>query len=89
MKNGVTLHGRALARNGLVSLINDRITSTTCFGSTSGSGTGAATTEAPTDTLAPNDVPSPMPSPWLFVAGFLVAFLIIGNLLRARANGPR
>src|SRR4029078_13195184 len=29
--NGVTVHGRALARNGEVSLINDRIMSTKCF----------------------------------------------------------
>lgn len=87
MANGVTLHGRALARNGLVSLVNDRITSTTCFGSTGGS--GAATTQAPTDAVAPDDVPSPTPSPWLFVVGILVAILVVGKVLRTRASGPR
>ena len=85
MANGVTLHGRALARNGLVSLINDRITSTTCFGS----GTGPRATQSPTDAVGPIDVPSPVPSPAVFVLGFLVAFLIVGHLLRTRASSPR
>jgi hypothetical protein len=49
MNNGVTLDGRALARNGSVTLINDTITAANCAttvttpGSGSGSGTGTGT----------------------------------------------
>ncbi len=34
VKNGVTVHGRALARNGAVTLINDTFTKPTCATST-------------------------------------------------------
>jgi hypothetical protein len=42
MNNGVTLAGRALARNGSVTLINDTITAAQCAtaGTTTGTGTG-------------------------------------------------
>ena len=38
MNNGVTLHGRALARNGAVTLINDTITAAHCAPGTTGGG---------------------------------------------------
>ena len=50
LNNGVTLDGRALARNGSVTLINDTITAAQCAtpvtttGTGSGSGTGSGTT---------------------------------------------
>jgi hypothetical protein len=70
INSGVTVHGRALARNGEVSLINDRITSTKCYGS------GGGITPPNTDTLAPTDVPGSVPSPLLFVGIFLAAFVV-------------
>ncbi len=45
MNNGVSLDGRALARNGAVTLINDTITAAHCS-TTSGGGTGAGGTGA-------------------------------------------
>ena len=53
MANGVTLNGRALARNGQVTLINDTITSPGCA-------VAAAATPAPTAT--PTASPSPSPT---------------------------
>ena len=75
--NGVTVHGRALARNGEVSLINDRITSTKCFRSGTGSSAGSGGATPPnTNTLAPTDVPGSGPSPLFLVAMFLAAFVV-------------
>jgi hypothetical protein len=81
LNSGVTLHGRALARNGQVSLIKDTITSSTCFKS-GGGGLPA------TDTL-PSSVPSGSgPSP-LFFIGFFLAALVIVNRMRAGAARAR
>jgi len=80
INSGVTVHGRALARNGEVSLINDRITSTKCFGSGSagsGAGSGAAPTPPNTDTLAPSDVAGTVPSAAILVGIFLVALVLV------------
>ena len=77
MDSGVTLHGRALAENEQVTLIDDTITSSTCFGSSGGSGPGSS---APaTDTLPPTDVPGSDPNSVLFVGIFLIAFLVVMN----------
>jgi hypothetical protein len=81
MKSGVTLHGRALARNGQVTLINDRITSSTCF--KSGGGTPPAT-----DTL-PSSVPSGSGQSPLFLIGFLLFALVIVERMRPRAKNGR
>jgi Protein of unknown function (DUF3494). len=89
MKSGVTLHGRALARNGKVTMINDRITSSTCFSGGGAGGGGAGASPPATDTLAPTDVSGSGPSPLFFVGIFLVAFLVIVNRIRARARGAR
>ncbi len=43
VKNGVTIQGRALARNGAVTLINDRITAANCATSTPGGTTPGGT----------------------------------------------
>ena len=83
MKNGVTLHGRALARNGQVTLINDRITSSTCFRS------GGGTTPPATDTLAPTTYPVDSgPRAALLIGIFLVAFFVIAGRVRARRASP-
>jgi len=87
INSGVTVHGRALARNGEVSLINDRITSTRCFGSGAGSGGGA--TPPATDTILPPDVPGTVPSPLLFVGIFLAAFVLVARRWLLREDRPR
>jgi hypothetical protein len=71
VNSGVTIHGRALARNGKVTLIHDTITSNTCFRGGSGSGLPA------TDTLAPNNGSASQPSAALFFGGLFVAFLMV------------
>ena len=63
MGNGVTLAGRALARNGQVTLINDQITApTTC---------NAVTVAGPPTGVPPTGVPSELLGqfPWLLVIG--------------------
>ena len=91
INTGVTVHGRALARNGEVSLINDRITSTRCFGSGAGSdaGSGGGATPPATDTILPTDVPGTAPSPLLFVGTFLAAFVLVARRLLLREDRPR
>jgi hypothetical protein len=42
MNNGVTVHGRALARNGAVTMINDTITAARCALGTAGSGASSS-----------------------------------------------
>ena len=70
VNNGVTIHGRALARNGQVSLIHDTITSNTCFKS-GGGGLPATDTAAPTAARNSGSI-----SIFLLVP-FLVAFLVV------------
>jgi len=82
VKSGVTVHGRALARNGLVSLINDRITSSTCFKG------GGGTTPPPTDTLPSGAAAGSGPSPLFFAGVFFIAFVVV-NRMRARAKDVR
>jgi hypothetical protein len=94
MDSGVTMHGRALARNGEVSLINDTISSSPCFTGSGGSGAGASPSGAgasPPNTaaLAPTEVPGSGPSPDIFVAIFLVGFLLLANGLLPRAKRAR
>jgi ice-binding like protein len=84
INNGVTVHGRALARNGEVSLINDRITSTTCFGASGGSGGGP--TPPNTGTVPPTDVPGTVPSSVLLVGIFLVALFLTASRRAQRAR---
>lgn len=78
MDSGVTMDGRALARNGTVTLINDAITTSTC--STPGSGP----TTPPTDTLAVADGPGSGPTAVIFVAIFLLAVFVAGHALSRR-----
>jgi len=78
VNSGVTIHGRALARNGKVTLIHDTITSNTCFRGGSGSGGGGSGSGLPpTDTLAPNNGSPSQPSAALFFGGLFVAFLMV------------
>ena len=54
MNDGVTLNGRALARNGSVSLIRDTITAPHC---------ATSPTPTPTSTPKPSPTPKPVPTP--------------------------
>lgn len=92
MDSGVKMSGRALARNGDVTLINDTITSSPCVTGapttsptakpTTGSTAGA--TVPPTATLATADVPGSGPTPVVFVGILLLAFVVTSRLsLRA------
>lgn len=85
MANGVTLHGRALARNGKVTLINDTITRATC---SSSSGSGSGSTSAPaTDTAATTGTGGSGAIPAvLFVAIFLVTALVVVSRRPGRAT---
>ncbi len=75
LKNGVTLEGRALARNGEVTMINDTIDSSSCAapGPTATPKPGATSrprvTAPPTDTLAPTpaSVTDPVSAPVLIL----------------------
>jgi hypothetical protein len=77
VNSGVTIHGRALARNGKVTLIHDTITSTSCF---RGSGSGLPAT----DTIAPTNGSASQPSTALFFGALFVAFVMVvsGRSLR-------
>jgi type VI secretion system secreted protein VgrG len=80
VKSNVTVHGRVLARNGLVSLINDRITSSSCF---KGGGTPPSTDTSPsTDTAGSGTNP-------LFIAGVFLIALVGLYRMRARATDQR
>ncbi len=83
MNSGVTVHGRALARNGEVTLIKDTITSSPCFKAGSGSGLPA------TDTLAPTDGPGSGPSPVVFLGIVLVVFLLVVSRKSLRIDRSR
>ncbi len=83
MNDGVSVNGRALARNGTVTLIRDTITASTCSTtaptSTAGPTTGptGGSTIPPTATLSTTDVPGSGPTPVVFFAGiFLLAFVV-------------
>jgi hypothetical protein len=86
MADGVTLNGRALARNGQVTLINDTITRSPCAAPAP---TASATTPGPTalptapttTTLPTTDVPG-SGSTWLVVVG--IVLLILGVLAGRR-----
>ena len=102
MASGVTLHGRALARNGAVTLIDDTITSSPCFmGGKSGAGSSAGPSAGPrassagpvggptlpnTATTAPTDLRGSGPSPLIVVGIFLVAFLLVSRRLWLRSQ---
>ena len=81
MNHGVTLHGRALARNGQVTLIDDRITSSTCFRGSRGS-------PPSTDAAPSSDVAGAGSNPQL-LAGVLLVALVVGNRLLARTKRAR
>lgn len=99
LNNGVTLEGRALARNGAVTMINDTIDSSTCA-APSPTATPAATpkpgaTARPTVTTPPTDTMASTPagSADRGIAGFLVllaisAVALVGSL-RFVANRSR
>lgn len=83
MANGVTLDGRALARNGEVTLINDTITSSACSAAASST---PVPSQLPDAAMSVGDEPV---APWsLFVviaaaAVVLTLMLIVGNLRRS------
>jgi len=93
MNDGVTLNGRALARNGQVTLINDTITRSTCATPSPTPGPTAIPTTPPTDTLATTDVPGSGPT-WLVVVGIvLLALSVVAGRrspykIRARDSRP-
>lgn len=74
MDSGVTMDGRALARNGTVTLINDTINSSTC--STPASGPTSGPTTPPTDSLAMTDGPGSGPTAVVLVGFFLLALAV-------------
>jgi Ice-binding-like len=89
--SGVTVHGRALARNGKVTLIDDTITSSPCFTAGGGSGPGATAGATPpaTDTLAPTDGPGSGPSPVIFLGIVVVACLLVVSRKSLRIDRSR
>jgi hypothetical protein len=102
MNDGVTLNGRALARNGQVTLINDTITRSTCAApaptpaptapAAAPTAPAAVPTTPPTDTLPPTNVPSSGPT-WLAVVGIMLLALFVDarrrSQLALRALGSR
>jgi hypothetical protein len=96
MDDGVTLDGRALARNGQVTLINDTVTRATCAAApgptaTPAPGATALPSTPPTDTLPTTDVPRSGPT-WLLVVGIvLLALGVVASrrspyVIRARSS---
>jgi len=83
MASGVTLHGRALARNGQVTLINDRITSSTCFVG------GGGSTIPNTTTAPPTDLRGSGPSPVVLLGIVVVAFVLVLSRTSLRINRSR
>ena len=77
MNSGVTMDGRALARNGNVTLINDTITRSTC--STPSSSPASGPTTPPTDTLAMTDGPGSGPPAVGFVGILLLAVIVASH----------
>ncbi len=88
MNSGVTMDGRALARNGTVTLINDTITRSTC--STPSSSPASGPTTPPTDTLAMTDGPGSGPPAAVIVGIFLLAVVVASHrslrAIRARRS---
>lgn len=88
MADGVQMNGRALARNGEVTLINDSITIASCSAPapTAGATTGATVvpTIPPTETLATT---GRQPFPWLnlVITAFVVALVVLAARMRAFA----
>ncbi len=81
MNSAVSLNGRALARNGDVTLINDTITRTTCAAAATPGPTATpapSTTAAPT--IAPTAAPTVAPAPAPTVAPAASPAVTIGNL---------
>jgi len=81
MADGVTLDGRALARNGEVTMINDTITRASCAAPaptdapTPAATTAGGPTTPPTDTLPATDGPRSGPT-WLVVVGIVLLALV-------------
>lgn len=93
MNDGVTVDGRALARNGDVTLINDTITRSTCSTPTptpsATTGSPAAPTPPGTATLPATDVPGSASTPVILVGIFLLAFVVAASQRSLRANRTR
>ena len=84
MKSGVTLYGRALARNGKVTLINDTISRTRCASA------AAAPTTPATDASVSTDVRGPGTSEVILVGIFAIAFAVtVAVFSRRRTLRPR
>jgi hypothetical protein len=94
--NGVTVHGRALARNGAVTLDNDTFTTPTCSLSTTTTTTvaGATTTVAGVATTTTPAVVSPLPDtgtstlPIVLLAAIVLTLGVAGTRLARRATLP-
>jgi Ice-binding-like len=86
MNSGVTLDGRALARNGTVTMIDDTITRATC--STTGAASaspGTRATPPPTDVLVASNGRGPGAAGILLVAILVLAFAsVLGQPSRGR-----
>ncbi len=63
LASGVTLNGRALARNGAVTLIDDAITGSTCSAAIATSSPSASPSASPTASAGASATPSPSASP--------------------------
>jgi type VI secretion system secreted protein VgrG len=85
MATGVSMQGRALARNGTVTLINDSITRPTCATTAPTAAPGAPTaapgapTTPPTETLASEATTTTGSGPIVVVMVFLGAFLVLAR----------
>ena len=89
MASGVSMAGRALARNGEVTLINDSITRPTCATTSPTTGPNAGPSVPPTETLASTAAPTSGPDPIIVVMAFLVTFLVVASLWSGRAISRR
>ena len=95
LNNGVTLEGRALARNGEVTMINDTIDSSSCAAPSPtatpkpGATSRPRATTPPTDTIAaaPAAVTDPVPAPFLVL--LVVATIAFGGAVRFTALRSR
>ncbi len=86
LNSAVSLSGRALARNGDVTLINDTITRSTCAAAATPAPTATPAPSTATPTVAPTAVPTVAPTPAPTVTPAVSPAMTIGNLPNTATN---